>query len=151
VRGGPVEEVDLPIVRKSLRCFWLGAIGLIPGIGFAVAWQSLSSFKQICNASGEQPRVAFPIALLATAFVVNPLLHVGLPNFGDIVATLLIVAIFGIWSWTQYLRTKPRRWNPARSWAWAGATFGAIGFALSVLALQFVYVSAYGRFFRGLL
>jgi hypothetical protein len=150
VRAGHVEEVELPIVRKSLRCFWLGAIGLIPGIGVAVAWQALSSFRQICTASGEKPRIAFPIALLVTAFVVNPLLHVGLPNFGDIVATLLIVAIFGIWSWTQYSRMKPQRWNPARSWAWAGATFGAIGFGVSVLALQFVYVSAYGRLLRGL-
>src|SRR5688500_800167 len=141
--AGQFEAVELPVIRKSFRCFWLGAIGLIPGIGVVLAWQALRSFKDICAASGERPRVDFPIALLLAALLLNPLLHVGIPLFADIVASFVLVVIFAAWSCGEYFRVQPSRWNPARGWAWAGGVCGCIGLALSILALEYIYVSAY--------
>ena len=145
-----VEAVDLATIRKSFRCFWLGAFGLIPVIGVAVAWQALGTFRQVCAVTGEKARVASPIILFVSALVLNPLLHVGMPEFADIVFTLLLIGMFVAWSCGEYFRSSADRWNPARAWAWGGAVFGCIGVALTVLCLEHVYIAAFGRLLRGL-
>lgn len=144
------EAVELQVIRQSFRCFWLGVFGLVPGVGVALAWQSLTLFNKLSAGAGEKPRASFPLALFVGALVLNPLLHVGLPDFSDLLATILLILVFVAWTWVGYSRSRPKRWNPARNWAWAGAMLGAIGFAVTILAAEFLYVSAYGRFLRGL-
>jgi hypothetical protein len=72
------DAVELPVIRRSFRCFWYGVAGLIPGVGVALAWQAIGLFRSIAKAGGEQTDSHFPAALFLTAFLVNPILIVSM-------------------------------------------------------------------------
>lgn len=137
------EPVEISVIRQSFRCFWFGAVGLIPGLGISLAWQAIELFHQIRRSSGDHSRPAFPIALLITATLVNPLLQLGIGWAAALVATFFLALVFLAWTFARFHQTSTERWNPARHWAWAGATFGGLGLAFSLLLLQAAYINAY--------
>jgi hypothetical protein len=138
-----IESVSLPHIRNSFRCYYFGLFGLIPFLGASPAWQALKRFKEILEASGETERRAFPKALLYSALVFFPIIALG-AGFPTITVLFFALAtIYGIWMRIQFKRTAATLWNPARHFAWAGATLARIGLAASLLMVELLYAFTY--------
>jgi hypothetical protein len=139
------ESVELPHIRQSFHCYYLGLLGLIPFIGVAPAWQALTRFKKIRHATGETERSLFPKALFFIALLSFPYIWLGAGFPTVTILFLLLSVVYALWMRKEFTRTRPARWNPARHFAWAGATCARVSLAASALLLELLYAFTYAN------
>jgi hypothetical protein len=140
------EPVDIRVIRQSMRCFWCGALGMIPGVGLGLAGFALRQFRTVVVASGEaKPHLAFPFAMFAVALVSNPILQTGIGWPASILLTCALAGAAWI-SWArQFAQSSGQQWNPARAWAWGGAALAWTGIFLSIALLETFYSTLFTR------
>lgn len=134
-----------------MRCFWFGALGLIPGFGLGLAGISLRLFKVVSRANGSDMRaVSFPLSLLFVTLAANPLLQIGVGWPAAVVLLCGMICLLNAWTFRQFVSDRAGKWNPARAWAWSGAACATTGIFLSLTLLEIFYAEAFHRRLLGI-
>lgn len=115
------------IIRRSLRCFNCGLLGLIPIVGWGMAFLALRIHRQLCDETGERwnPKPVYFIWAFGLFFLWGYTLAMGLFGFTVTVASLLFLHQRAIRR--QYVYESALVWNPARNHTYWGVGFGFIG------------------------
>lgn len=131
-----IDKVRL--MRRSMRCFTFGALGLLPVVGAGLAMQALRLADQIHAELGE-PKARPPVYLFWIPGLL--LIWIGdaaLGAAGDIAVWVLLLALQSARVWRDAYRNAAAASNPAHPQLALGVTFAYAGLALSLWLLAAV-------------
>ena len=139
--GSPRSVDMVRVIRRSMRCFLFGVIGLVPLLGAGFAYQALRLRRSLStdleDGWAPPPVIVFWLMGIAAMIASRSLLGLG----GDLA---ICVAILGLQSWLCWHRFQNRRekvWNPGGRQLLLGVLSAYAGLGLSlwivvVLVLQ---------------
>lgn len=150
--AAPVDPIR--ILRRSLRCFVCGLLGVVPAFGLGLAAEAIRLHRQVVAETGEpwdptRVRVYFCLGCVCEFFYglmfENLFLLLPIALFGGLLAFLV---------WWQYATEQGRVWNGARQclyWG-LGLAYGGcfLAAALGALLLAGVLGLGYPKLFRWL-
>jgi hypothetical protein len=126
------------VIRRSMRCYVFGLIGLVPLFGAGLAVQALRLQRKVNEELGQpwnRPFFAFywivGLLLLWWTDGVFGLL-------GDLVACLLVVGVQSWHVWRSFPADREAAWNPGRREVIWGVVSGYAGLAGSIWTLALV-------------
>ncbi len=137
----PVDRIRL--IRRSLRCFMFGLIGVVPFLGLALAVLALQLYHQVLFETGELKGpikrsygnilARFLYWLIGTAYILT---YYGCYGY------LGVISVAGLFWGTplvfllhRYWTVTPREWNPARMHLYWGAALAFTGCFTTVILL----------------
>jgi hypothetical protein len=133
------------MIRRSMRCFVFGLMGIVPLFGLGTAWLALRLWREVAEETGEPARLSGANWNFIAAFMaaVALLFYNGPPWYSvltDLVlaAGILLPARQGWLLVRQYGRVEPLEWNPARHLVYWGAGLAYAGLVLSSLIIMIV-------------
>lgn len=136
----PVSVDRVRMIRRSMRCFVFGLMGVVPLLGLGPACLTLRLQRQLAEESGEPVRLAG--AEMAAIAVVAFMLAVVLLCYDQAGIVLAMGVVLsagqGCWWFRQYQRAEPRPWNPARHlvfWA-AGLAYAGLILSSTIIMLS---------------
>ena len=133
------------MIRRSMRCFVFGLLGVIPLLGIGPACLALLLRRELAEETGEPLQLTMANnSSIAASFLAVILLACG--QDGLVLALgILLAALQGGLLFRQYRRVEPLEWNPARHWVWWGAGLAYAGLILSALIILINIASALRR------
>ena len=129
----PPASIDMVrVIRRSIRCFVFGVIGLVPLFGAGFAYQALRLRRAVSLdlEDGWKPPPVYLYWLLGTVALLAADAGIGVP--GDVV---VCVVILGIQSWQCYRcfdRASTPVWNPGQRELLWGVLLAQVGLALTL-------------------
>lgn len=131
----PVSADRVRLIRRSMRCFVFGLMGVVPLLGLGMACLALLLHRQVAQETGEPVRTAGVYGCAVAYFVLAAVL-LCLDQTGLVLAlAILLSALQGYWLFREYRRTEPVQWNPARHLVYWGAGLALAGLNLSSIIL----------------
>jgi len=157
----PAVSVDrVRMIRRSMRCFVFGILGIVPILGMGTAALALRLWREVAEETGEPARLTgsrrYAIAALALTVAILGYDVAGLKlsktrhlsteeinlyysHAGLLVVMGILLAARQAWLFfQQYRRVEPREWNPARHLAYWGVGLAYTGLILSSALIIFI-------------
>jgi len=123
------------MIRRSMRCFVFGLMGVIPLLGLGPACLALLLRRELAEETGESSQLTVANISSAAAFFLAVILLAGGQDGLVLALGFLLAALQGGLLFGQYRRTEPLEWNPARHLVWWGAGLAYGGLILSALVI----------------
>jgi hypothetical protein len=128
--GRSVDKIGL--IRRSLRCWRFGLVGLLPLAGTGFAWQALRIRRRVSADLEEnwKPPPVYIYWLVGTAATlpVDANLDIG----GDLLLLMVLLAVQSWHCWRSFPRLAEPIWNPAGRHLTAGTLCAYLGLGLSL-------------------
>jgi hypothetical protein len=142
IEPSPLPPIDrVRLIRRSMRCFIFGLVGVIPCFGLGMAGLAFKLYRDIADETGE-PVQLYPLFLtsasglyLGAACCAN-----NLPD-GVLADALVVLGLQFLFIRRQYRKNAPAEWNPARHLMYWGLGLANAGLIMSAVVVILV---AYG-------
>jgi hypothetical protein len=141
---GAVDMVR--VIRRSMRCFTFGVLGLVPLFGTGFACQALRLRRSVSEdlQDGWKPPPVYGYWLLGALALMAGNSFWSLP--GDLTACIAVLGLQSWHCWRSFLRRAGTAWNPADHELFWGTLFAYAGLGLTlwsvvVLVLQVIKVA----------
>lgn len=136
-----LRSIDMArLIRRSLRCFVFGSIGMVPLVGTGLALQSMRLGQSVTRDSGE---VWSPPPFRVYRFVGVLLLWLADPVWGlagDWTLATFVLLIQSGHSLRRFLRSPSTvTWNPGQGQIACGMTLAQVGLSLSLWILTILF------------
>lgn len=123
------------LIRRSMRCFTFGVIGLVPVLGTGLAIQALRLGRAISSDLDERWQIP-PVPLYwLIGMVALWATDAAFGLAGDLFAMLVAVGAQSWHVWRRLVAQPEKVWNPARSQVIWGVTLAYAGLAFSLWTL----------------
>jgi len=123
----PVQVDRVRLIRRSLRCFIFGLLGVIPLIGLGPALVALRLHRQVALESGDYYGVARIVTWWLIGLLAIPAYYLTLGFAGAVLMAGLTVTVQASILWSHYRTSQAREWNPARNYLYWGVGLAYTG------------------------
>ncbi len=134
----PIDRARL--IRRSLRCFLFGLIGVIPLFGLSMAGLTFRLRGEIMQETGERWESRFFNSIWFCGIILLGLFYFSSSLTGTATVALIFISIQAWLLNSQYRNNPPGQWNPARHLVYWGIGLAYTGFVLSVITATFCLV-----------
>jgi hypothetical protein len=125
----PAKSVDMiRVIRRSVRCFLFGLLGVIPLIGHGLAWQSLHLCDEVLSEMGDNwhrpPLWAYWVVGLGAMIILD--YFFGLIGWSSAFGIFLGLQTYHLW--LSFPASDSLIWNPGRRHVLCGIALAYAGY-----------------------
>jgi hypothetical protein len=132
------------IIRRSLRCFIFGLIGVLPLFGLAAAGLALQLGRKIAEETGERWSFKAVSGCWICGLILINLYSFAVDNFAAVAVAVIFLGLQVFLLRSLYRNNPAKEWNPARHLMYWGVGLAYTGWVASIGLVIYALVQLTG-------